>query len=99
MRPGPTCRSRRGTPLAACESTRCGRRAAARSRELTRRFSAGPKPGRISFYAELGGGYVFLPLALALDDRDVGVDFGGRERVLAMLAEIRFAAIRGNRAS
>ena len=34
---------------------RCGRRAAARSRELTRRFSAGPKPGRISFYAELGG--------------------------------------------
>ena len=37
------------------ESTRCGRRAADRPRELTRRFSAGPKPGRISFYAELGG--------------------------------------------
>ena len=67
MRPGPTCRSRRGTPLAACESTRCGRRAAARSRELTRRFSAGPKPGRISFYAELGRGVGIRSLPTLLD--------------------------------
>ena len=30
--------------------------------ELTRRFSAGPKPGRISFYAELGRNGYSMPL-------------------------------------
>jgi hypothetical protein len=38
----------------ATHNQNCGRRAVLQPCELTRRFSAGPKPGRVSFYAELG---------------------------------------------
>src|SRR3954469_14942238 len=44
----------------ACESRDAGRAPPSRF-DLTRRFSAGPKPGRVGFYGELGGTRLLTP--------------------------------------